>query len=212
MTPLEIYNYAYKYCINAGIQEADIHWADRIPPLPQISDDYFLSELAWCVYNAGMKEVVIRNKWDDIRAAFWYFNPEVIALNSETITQNVLKIFNHPAKAKAVIDGAKKIIADGPICKLLDGMPEKDLLKYLSSFSFIGNITKYHLARNIGVDVVKPDRHLVRLAEFLKYESPDTLVTEIHGANGIRKGTIDYVLWQWLALHGPEAYEVLKVA
>ncbi|HUW65883.1 MAG TPA: hypothetical protein VMW83_14560, partial [Spirochaetia bacterium] len=60
----------------------------------------------------------------------------------------------------------------------------------------------YHLARNVGLDVVKPDRHMVRLAQYLQYSSPDELVSEIASETGERKGLIDFVLWRWLAWMG----------
>jgi hypothetical protein len=41
-------------------------------------------------------------------------------------------------------------------------------LEYLGSLPWIGAITKYHAARNFGVDCVKPDIHLTRLAALLR--------------------------------------------
>lgn len=111
-------------------------------------------------------------------------------------------MIRHRGKAQAVFDGALQVAADGPMGDRLAAMSIEDALAYLQTFSFIGSITKYHLARNVGLDVVKPDRHMVRLAQYLQYSSPDELVSEIASETGERKGLIDFVLWRWLAWMG----------
>jgi len=65
-----------------------------------------------------------------------------------------------------------------------------------------GPITKYHLARNLGVDCVKPDRHLARLAERFGYGTPDAMCRAIQDELGGRLGTIDAVLWRYCNLRG----------
>ena len=36
-------------------------------------------------------------------------------------------------------------------------------VNYLTTFDQIGPVTAFHLAKNLGLDVVKPDRPLVRM-------------------------------------------------
>src|SRR5204862_28581 len=36
---------------------------------------------------------------------------------------------------------------------------------WLTRCPYIGPVTCWHLAKNVGMDVVKPDRHLVRMAQ-----------------------------------------------
>lgn len=70
-----------------------------------------------------------------------------------------------------------------------------DKVAFLGSLPWIGEITKWHLAKNFGVDVVKPDRHLVRVAT--RYGTdPFTLCDRIARASGDRIGTVDYVIWR----------------
>ena len=66
-----------------------------------------------------------------------------------------------------------------------------DKLAYLESLPWIGPTTKYHLARNIGIDCVKPDRHLKRLAQRFGYATPDDLCRDIMNEVGGRLGMID---------------------
>ncbi len=93
---------------------------------------------------------------------------------------------------------------------------------YIGTLPMMGDVTKYHLARNIGIDCVKPDRHLVRLAERFGYlkrpphkeskrdqairehrqvtEMCQAIQSEIGGSEKL--GTIDVVLWRWCNLYG----------
>ncbi|MBN3729439.1 hypothetical protein [Burkholderia sp. Tr-20390] len=70
-----------------------------------------------------------------------------------------------------------------------------DKVAFLGSLPWIGDITKWHLAKNFGVDAVKPDRHLVRVAA--RYETdPTTLCARLARASGDRIGTVDTVIWR----------------
>jgi len=40
----------------------------------------------------------------------------------------------------------------------------QDPVPTLRSFPYIGGVTAFHLAKNLGADLAKPDRHLSRLA------------------------------------------------
>ncbi|GMN03051.1 hypothetical protein MTsPCn3_17820 [Erythrobacter sp. MTPC3] len=70
---------------------------------------------------------------------------------------------------------------------------------------WIGPITVYHLAKNLGADVAKPDVHLERLARGDKTTS-QTLCRRLSRWTGYRVATIDTVLWRACAngfLHSP---------
>lgn len=61
--------------------------------------------------------------------------------------------------------------------------------------SGIGQVTMYHLAKNLGVDCIKPDRHLLRLAK-LSSETPKMLGDRLSQATGDRLAVVDTVLWR----------------
>jgi 3-methyladenine DNA glycosylase Tag len=98
-----IWDYALQYCINKGLAKEEMDFYRIVPNLQDITNDIFLSELAWCVYNAGMKEEVIRKKWPALRKAFMEFDPQGIIYNSAECLKAALDIFNHPGKAGAVM-------------------------------------------------------------------------------------------------------------
>lgn len=145
-----------------------------------------------------------------LRAAYHDFDPDAVASDPGT-AEKALMIINHPGKVNAVIKAAAIIIKDRPISERLASMNDDEVLEYLESYPFIGSVTRYHLARNCGYDVVKPDVHLVRLADYLGYETPDKLVSEIAVFANEKKAVIDYVLWRFLSWFGPSAYETISL-
>ena len=68
-----------------------------------------------------------------------------------------------------------------------------------ASLPWIGDITKYHLAKNLGANVAKPDRWLVRLADAEK-TTVDQLCRRLAIATGDRVATVDVVLWRACAV------------
>jgi len=83
----------------------------------------------------------------------------------------------------------------------------KDRLAYLDTMPMIGPVTCRHLARNIGIDCVKPDRHMCRLAAGFGYGSSNKVEEQAcittQMCEDIRKesgedylGTIDVILWR----------------
>ncbi len=198
--------------VKAAIESAAperVAYFRNLPGPAEISDQFFLSELAWVVYNAGFREETVWAKWPGLSKAFLDFNPLRLAAAPYYVTiLEVRRVFNHFRKARAVMDAARRVAADSPVGARLAAMSTEEALAYLQTYPFIGPVTRYHLARNIGLDVVKPDRHLVRLAAFCGYETPAALVAEIAAFAGERVGVIDYILWQWLAATGDLAYRV----
>ncbi|KAA6354408.1 MAG: hypothetical protein EZS28_050065 [Streblomastix strix] len=70
----------------------------------------------------------------------------------------------------------------------------------LKQFPRIGDIVKYHLARNIGlISCGKPDLHLVRYCEAHKISDPHQLINGISKKTGIIPGAADFMLWVWLS-------------
>lgn len=184
MVPDDPFNFFYKaYIYLSNHSYADeIRWAETLPPLEQQTPDTFLQEYVWVVLNAGMREQVARGIYDRFTVAC---DPAVI---------------RHPGKRAAVERG---LAHKGEWFAAL--LAAEDKLAFLESLPWIGPVTKYHLARNLGIDVVKPDRHLVRLAAQFGFASPDAMCRAIQPETGLpglelRLGTIDLVLWRYCNL------------
>lgn len=174
MSPLlEYYRMAYNRVVAAGYQ-SEINWCKDMTSFDDCTPEVFFKEYVWCVLNAGMKEQVARKIYDKFMEVG----------NTETI--------GHLGKRAAIKRG---IVEYPQWFRMLQGAPDK--IEYLETLPWIGPITKYHLARNIGIDCVKPDRHLVRLAEQMEFKSPLEMCLEIQKIYTTeRLGTIDVVLWR----------------
>ena len=73
----------------------------------------------------------------------------------------------------------------------------KDGVDALKVLPWIGDVTKYHLAKNIGLaDVAKPDVHLEWCAEHCAAEV-DELVSYLASKYQMTKHKVDAVLWEW---------------
>jgi hypothetical protein len=70
-----------------------------------------------------------------------------------------------------------------------------DKLQFCADLPWIGGITKYHLAKNLGADVAKPDVHLQRLAD-REGCSVDALCSRLAEETGLRVASVDTVLWR----------------
>ena len=175
---VDFYVDAYSYVSTHGFKD-EILWCDRRPPLEEHDAVTFLWEYVWVVMNAGMREQVARTIYERVVRTH---DPNVIG---------------HPGKRSAVKRAFQEY--ESWFAALLAA---DDPTTYLETLPWIGPITKYHLARNLGVDCVKPDRHLARLAERFGYGTPDAMCRAIQDELGGRLGTIDAVLWRYCNLRG----------
>lgn len=177
----EFYHNAKRYVIGHGFKE-EIDIVEQRTVEQQDATSFFF-EYVFVVLNSGMKNQIA----EKIYKRF---------LEEGTIA------IGHPGKRKAV----EKAL-DGERYKrwwhhLKNVMTVSGKLNYLESLPWIGKITKYHLARNLGLDVAKPDRHLVRLADNFGYKDVQTMCEDIAERTGDRIGVVDVVLWRYMNLLG----------
>jgi hypothetical protein len=66
----------------------------------------------------------------------------------------------------------------------------------LERIPFLGKITKYHAAKSLGFDCIKPDRHLVRIAKEHGYIDCNTMCNFISAETGDKVSLVDIVLWR----------------
>lgn len=171
---LSFYKEAKEYCIRMGYQR-EIDIVDNRVFVDQTSDDLF-REYVFVVCNSGMKNQVAQGIFNA------YMEQGVSAIN-------------HPGKHNAIER------AESEYKQWFEQLHHSACkVTYLGSLPFIGNITKYHLARNLGIDVAKPDRHLSRLAVIFRYDDVQKMCKFISDKTGDRIGTVDVVLWRYCVL------------
>lgn len=153
----------------------DIAWSEGL--LPPTDPDDFALEAIFVICNSGMKNTVARRIFEKCRDELFRGG-------------NVRSVFGHVGKADA-ING----IWAGRSELFKHYHAAEDKLAFCASLPWIGNITKYHLAKNFGADVAKPDVHLQRLADH-EGTTAQALCERLAMATGYRAATIDVVLWR----------------
>lgn len=154
--------------------------------------DNFWNEYIWVVYTSGFNSKVVAKIYPRLLSAYGHWTS-----TSKLCWSDVCHVNGNRAKFSAVVS-----VAD-----LLQSYTGNDnwwshfRRRYLDTpdrmqqLPFIGKITKYHLARNLGHDSVKPDLHLVRLAEHFDFPDPQCMCEFLSGLSGERVGVVDLVLF-----------------
>ena len=153
----------------------DIEWSEVIAP-PADADD-FGGEAIFVICNSGMKNTVAREIFKRVMAALG-------------AAQSASTAFRHPGKSAAI-----DTIWRDRAALYAAYMAADDKLAACEALPWIGGITKYHLAKNFGADVAKPDVHLQRLADQHGC-TPQALCDRLAAETGYRAATIDTVLWR----------------
>ena len=174
----DIYDYIKDLLKNNGFKK-EIEWVENIPPLEKQDKLNFFQEYCWVVINSGMKNTVARKIfirfWDDGNFDF--------------------NIVGHPQKNKAIKEVYKRLDFHFSHLKT-----SKNKLKYIKSLPHIGDITQYHLARNLGLDYAKPDRHLVRIAEAFGYNNVQSFCQDVSELSHDKIGVVDLVFWRFATI------------
>lgn len=180
----------------------DYEWVDQRTwsTVKDLGAENFLLEHAYVVLCSGFKNSTVEGFWQRYVDAWarWTCWEE---MDVEVAVKVCNTFFRNKAKNKAIGDACLRMQKVGWWNVVADiSFMGVDSLR---AWPWIGDITKFHLARNLGMDVVKPDRHLVRWADHLGYETPLALCEEIHRLTGERIGTVDLVLWRSAEAFGP---------
>lgn len=165
--------------IEAAVRTAgfgdSIEWTESI--VAPVDADAFATEAIYVVCNSGMRNSV----------AVRIFNRCMSALHADQTTKSA---FGHAGKTSAIDAIWNERHALFEAFQL-----SNDKLDYCGTLPFIGAITKYHLAKNYGLDFAKPDVHLERLARRENITSHQ-LCARLSRQSGYRIATIDTILWR----------------
>jgi hypothetical protein len=176
----------------------EIVW-QRSRRIVALSESALLREAAWVILSAGMREAVIRLKFPAVSESFlrWRSAAE-IAGSAESCFREAMQHFGHGLKIKAICTVASMVNQKG-----FDAIMEEvriDPIPALQQFPFIGPITSFHLAKNLGIPVAKPDRHVSRLAEHCGFSDAHALCSSIAQFTGDPVDVVDVVLWRFATI------------
>lgn len=177
--------------------------------LSDIDVGQFLCEFVWVVFASGFSTRALTSKFEELIACYsdiiFYGD---LRIDFEYRWERVRFIINNREKHDAVRDLAEMLRKSYEVYRYnryrmltftgwWEVFKKENLndIDKLEKLPYIGPVTKYHLGRNIGLDCIKSDRHLVRLASMFGYNSPEEMCEYLSGLYNERLGVIDVVLF-----------------
>jgi hypothetical protein len=154
---------------------SEIEWAETVKRCDKAED--FCTEYIWVICNSGMKNQIAEIIYQRI-------------LQAMCDNRDISEVFGHQGKVEAI----KSMIKDH-VSLFRKYLSAENKLEFCKSLPWIGDITKYHLAKNLGENCIKPDRHLVRIAEKYGLDA-FSLCKKLAEVTGDRLHTVDVVLWR----------------
>jgi hypothetical protein len=165
-----------------------MNWSATLGKLPKCPED-MAGEIIWIILCAGRSaqaaRTIEKRVWEAIQAG-----------------RPVVEAFGYKAKAAAIDRAWQERHKD---FKALRAIAEPEaLVEWCGSLPFVGDDTKFQLAKNFGADVCKPDIWLCRLAGFpdrprrnvkIRFEACMALCRPLAACSGDRIATVDSMLW-----------------
>jgi hypothetical protein len=175
--------------------EREIAWQESLDS-GSFSECDLLRESAWVILCSGFREAIVRRRFSYLSTCFleWESSEAICKFRAHCRTAALSK-FSSPRKIDAIIKTAEIVNLRG-----FNALKHEILarpIETLQVFPFIGGITAYHLAKNIGISVAKPDRYLQRIARFTGYNDVQILCGELAQQSGDSIQVVDSVLWRY---------------
>jgi hypothetical protein len=190
------YFFLKNYIIKRGFAK-EIDWQEEIH-LDNLTEQIFLEELSWVILSSGMNEKIVKKIFPVLKQHLFGFEINQIVMKKLFCYDNCIKVFNHSGKINAILYAAEHINTHS--FQIIMQRLKIEGINYLLEFPYLGNATAYHFAKNIGMNVAKPDRHLIRIASALGYDSPHQLCNDISLSIDEKISLIDLVLWRYATL------------
>lgn len=198
-----LYLTAKERVIEAGFA-GEIDWQEEVS-FNDLDEPTFLRESAWVVLSAGFREAVLRRRFGEVSRAFLHWaSADSIIAQRETCRTGALAAFGNQRKIDAIVGIVEQVANEG--IETIRQQIKNRGTEFLQELPFIGPVTACHLAKNLGLVMVKPDRHLTRMAAKTGYESADRMCRTISELIGDSLPVIDIVIWRYATIN--DRYEV----
>jgi hypothetical protein len=194
-----LYMTAKERVIEAGFAD-EIDWQEEVT-FDDLDEPTFLRESAWVVLSAGFRETIVRRRFREVSRAFFnWSSADLIMTKRETCRSDALVAFGNHRKIDAILGIVERVAAEGI------GTIRKEIgsrgIEFIRELPFMGPTTACHLAKNLGVVLVKPDRHLTRIALKTGYKSAERMCRTIAEVVGDSLSVIDIVIWRYATIVG----------
>jgi hypothetical protein len=170
----------------------------RLVSPPRLGPDDFAREAVYVILAGGFNQAVAKRKYAEICSI----------LRDGVDADEIFALFANRNKARAIANiwNNRARFRDGFYAR---ETPESKIA-YLATLPHIGKITCHHLARNLGISVVKYDLWIQRLgireagldaepsfplAERVR-RACDDMFESLEASTGLPRGYIDVVLWK----------------
>ncbi len=175
----------------------EVEW-QRTRRASQFTEADLLREAAWVILCSGFREAIVRRLFDKISLSFCdWESARAIVEAAGACRANALASIRNAKKIDAILGVARRV--DGIGFGALKRRILQEPIPELQQFPFIGPVTSWHLAKNLGFEVAKPDRHLMRLAQTLGYDDAQELCKTIALAMDETVQVVDIMLWRYAA-------------
>ena len=176
---------------------AELAWQRSTVP-DHFTETDLLREAAWVILCGGFREATVRRVFDHVSLCFYDWSSAAeIAEAGVDCAAAACAVFNNHRKLLAIVEVARRVDRIGFV-ELKHRIIGEPVIE-LRHFSHIGEVTAWHLAKNLGFDVAKPDRHLVRLAKDHGFGDAHALCSALSHATGQPVRVVDLVLWRYAA-------------
>lgn len=154
-----------------------------------------LREMAWVVLCSGFREKVVRRVFSKVSLCFFdWSSAEEIATHSALCVLTASDVFGSKAKLNAIAQNAELVAQEG-----FQAIHQEILhspIEALTRFRWIGPITSYHLAKNLGFEFAKPDRHLQRVCRTFGFNDAQQMCTSIAAQTNLSVAQVDTIIWR----------------
>jgi endonuclease III len=168
----------------------------------ELTPHYFFNEFIWVVHTSGFSAKAVSKFFNKLVIAYGDYE-ELSEDSLDNLILRIKNICNNKNKANSILKMAKLLNKNVQTCGWKT-FRDKHLssTQMLTKLPHIGEITCFHLARNIGIlNSVKPDLHLARAARHWGYDTCESMCHDLQ-PEGIPLGIVDLILWYSLSSHG----------
>jgi hypothetical protein len=179
-----------------------IEWSEE-RSRSKVTQRSLAAEYAYVVHCSGFNAGVVSKLWGAQTTVWDWWIPSILAELEDAEFE--LKLSRSPLanrmKLKGIVNGMKIIDDQGVEPFLLD-------IEHLKVLPYIGDVTKFHLGKNLGYDVVKPDLHLVRIQRHYGWKTVESMCQTVRKKLKVKRlASADWALWVYAAAHSTATLE-----
>jgi hypothetical protein len=175
----------------------EMEW-QRTRRFAQFTESDLLREAAWVILCSGFREAIVRKVFDRISLSFCdWESARAIVASAGACRANALSSINNQRKMDGILGVARRI--DDVGFSYLKAQILRAPTSELGRLPFVGPVTSWHLAKNLGFEVAKPDRHLFRMSQRLGFSDAQELCKSIAQIVNEPVHVVDIVLWRYAA-------------